>query len=79
MDFYLCLFSGHHQHLAAESVSSKVSDDQKEIVQKPTERVDVHSLIGVSLVLGFLFMLLVDQLFGQHKSMGQYIVKLTSP
>ena len=40
---------------------------------------DIHSLIGVALVLGFVFMMLVDQLGGggghSHSSAGQCSIK----
>lgn len=45
--------------------SSAVSKSEGMVVEEPhshTQASDIHSLIGLSLVLGFLFMLLIDQL-----------------
>ncbi|CAH1791056.1 unnamed protein product [Owenia fusiformis] len=68
---------GHHDHkhveVAIKSVdqdASKVAADEATHVHNHAEHAhshsDPHSKIGVTLVLGFIFMLLVDQLGGGH-------------
>ncbi|KAG1696976.1 Zinc transporter ZIP9 [Nymphon striatum] len=61
-----------HEDASVNLLASK----QSAIDQKPennphhshSDFPEVHSFIGISLVLGFLFMLIVDQVFGGHKT-----------
>lgn len=76
---WLCFVSpcagGHHAHALSEAGASR---DQKSVVDEAVvaggehghahahSHEQLHAYIGVSLVLGFVFMLLVDQIGSSH-------------
>jgi len=59
--------SEHHEH-AVEPASLPEGEGAQQTLSivKPHNHLEMHSVIGISLVLGFVFMLIVDQIGGAH-------------
>lgn len=79
-------FSDHtnHHHHEDEAKSSQVDNAVKKVADVVTEHshgTELHTWIGVALVIGFIFMLLVDQLSGgvhHHTPVGRHVVDCIS-
>ena len=72
-------FVEHHGHEPSHVTVKAVPTEKKEAVESHDHHdhgmENNHSIIGVTLVVGFIFMLLVDQIGGSHMhgSTGLYI------
>ncbi|KAJ8289652.1 hypothetical protein GJAV_G00003740 [Gymnothorax javanicus] len=62
------LEGGHHAHALSEGADQKAVVDESVVADgdHAHSHEHLHAYIGVSLVLGFVFMLLVDQIGGSH-------------
>ena len=69
---YKCFVAAHHEHSVVAKAAQEVV--QQAVAGGPEEAehvhggagMEMHSWIGAALVIGFVFMLLVDQLGGGH-------------
>lgn len=72
--FMVCMFSlpaGHHSHGQVGAVEASQAKGEAEAALGTSGKHEhsheqLHACIGVSLVLGFVFMLLVDQIGSSH-------------
>lgn len=65
--FVFPCFTEHHKHTTkALDVAKPGSEIASEAEHDHSHGTELHSFIGVALVLGFVFMLLVDQIGGGH-------------
>lgn len=56
----------HHESSPKETEKHSATDHEHKPHEHHHSTTDVHSLIGVTLVSGFIFMLIVDQIGGAH-------------